>query len=820
MKFSFKWLKEYVDIDISAEELADRLSLAGQEIESLEEVGAQLRNVVSGRIDKIEAHPDADKLVVCQISDGKSQHQIVTGAKNVFEGAIVPVALPGANLVGGLKIRESKLRGVQSNGMLCSEAELGVAEDAEGIWILPEDTPLGVDFIDYADLHDWVLELGILPNRGDCQSVIGLAREIAVILGKELRYPEISFSTTKIDSPLSLKTDSTAFCPLYLGRTLQNVSDGKSPLWMQRRLQLSDIRPISCIVDISNYVLLEWGQPLHTFDARKLTGSVIQIRAAKKGEKITTLDGEARDLSEDNVIIADDSGAIAVAGVMGGQSTEIEGPAINAAAEGPSASAEGYRGTVFLEAAYFNPTSVRRSAHFLGLRSESSSRFEKGVDINGVRVASDRACQLLQELCGAEVSDTLIELKDENSPLFSTKEVEFSADKINRLLGSDYSLETMTSILDTLGFDVSKIKGKGNERIIVPTWRANDITEWPCLAEEVARIKGFDDIPTTVNTSFVPSEPTAKSITLGTELERFFINRGATQLNSFPMISAKEISALGLSVSQNLTLQNPINPEEAVMRPSLLPSLLKAVSFNLKRQVKDMTFVEFGKTYLEGDDSDHAGVREERHCDAIFCGASSSNVYTKEDEPHYALNFLKLKGLASDAIASLGIDGVTFQESTLSYYHPIRQLELQIDNVTVGHLGTLHPQIAKEFKISEDVIHLHINVSSLLTITQEPPVFNEISKFPSTRRDIAILAPKDLPYADIEAAIQKYKPKTVSSFFLFDSFESEKIGNDKKSLAFAFVYNVLDRTLEDDEVNNAHQRFSDFLTKQLPISIR
>ncbi len=745
MKYSFKWLCEFVKIDLTPQQLADRLSLAGQEVEAVIPVGEKLSGIVVGKIEKIEKHPNADKLVVTQVFDGKERYQICTAATNVFEGAVIPVSLPGSVLNSGLQIKPAKLRGVDSNGMLCSEVELGVADESQGIWILPNDTPLGIDFIDYAHLKDTILDIAILPNRGDCQSIYGMAREVAAILNLPLKKPDCSINAAPGDSDISVEIADKEGCPHYTGRLIKTIKQNPTPLWMKRKLQLSGIRPISLIVDITNYVLLELGQPLHAFD-RKSLGNKIVVRRANASEKMVTLDGDERTLSPEILLICDGDRPVAAAGVMGAKNSEINDGTTD----------------VFLEAAYFQPGRIRKGRTVLGLRTESSIRFEKGVDPQGVVMASDRAAHLMQELAGGSV------VGQPKTIEWPKKIIPFSSEQINKLLGAAIPESEMVSILGRLGFEYKEAS------MIVPSWRQLDIQEWPCLAEEVARVWGFEKIGTPL-----PSPPAPLPGGEG-RFESLLLDYGFYQVCTFPMIEAHD-------QDPGLALRNPIAPEESVMRASMLPSHVKVLEFNRKRQVEQLRIFEIGKVFK--------GQDEETHLSALWMGGC---------------DFLELKGLVENIVGD-----VVFGECRSVELHPKKALSVNGD---LGVVGFVHPSLLRRYDLDGDVGYISLNLAKMPAAKKK--TFRPIPKFPSTRRDIALLTPRSLKYAEIEKVILENKPKWVKEFFLFDVFESEKIGKENKSLAFAFIYQDPERTLSDEEVNGAHQQFSATLKEKLPVSIR
>lgn len=793
MKFSYKWLCDYIDIGLTADELADRLTLAGHEVEGIEHIGAQIKGIITGKIESITKHPDADRLVVTQLFDGKNRHQIVTGANNISEGDIVPISLPGAVIANGMELKATKLRGIESFGMLCSETELGISDESAGIWILPEDTPVGVDFVEYAQLQDSILDVSILPNRGDCMSIYGLAREISAILDIPLKSVETSYKTEKSDDSFAILVESPTQCPFYLGHILQKVENNASPLWMVRRLELMGIRSISLSVDITNYVLLEMGQPFHAFDLDKLSSTTVRVCQAKNDQTFTTLDEQERKLTENDLIICDDTKPIAIAGVMGGASTEVTGNTQN----------------IFLESAFFDPVSIRRTANRLALRTESAIRFEKTLDIEGIHKASDRALHLFYTLGNATILRSESLFKNPTYSLYNDVEIPFSADEINTLLGTSIEEKSMKNALSRLGIEIK------SKKAVVPSWRRHDLEEMPCIAEEVSRLVGFDEIPSTLPQFFTLGEEEEVLTKYQRRLTDFFVSNGFSQTNTFTLISESDIENCTLSKAVP-ELQNPLTVEESFMRPDMLPSLLKVAKHNYTRQMNNIRLFESGNVYWTNGD----GPQQRRVISGIFIGDTQDKPYTQTTIKAASGSFFDIKGLVENALSALRVDVSFDTEDKKSYLHPQQQAQGMYGKDVVAVLGKLHPLVAKAYDIVDDVYYFYIEIETISKLFIPTPQYKSIAKFPWTRRDIAFLAPNTLSYSDIEAAIRKYKPKLVKEFYLFDLFESESIGDDKRSLGVAFIYQNPDATLSDDKVNKSHDRFSQFLLEQLPISIR
>lgn len=797
MKFSLNWLKEFVDIDISVDELTQKLTFAGFEVEGITHFGHELSHIVTGKIQKIEKHPNADKLLITQIWDGQTTHQIVTGASNVFEGAIVPASLVGATLCGGFQIKKSILRGIESNGMLCSEKELGLAEESSGIWILPQDTPIGVDIVNYLQLRDTVIDVSILPNRGDAQSILGLAREIAVILDKPLRFPSIQIHEIFDSSTvIPIEVQAPELCPKYTARIIRDIVIKPSPFWMQQRLKVSGIRPINNIVDITNYVLLELGQPLHAFDLAYLDGPSIVVRTATNRETIQTLDGVTRSLNTDTLLICDANKPVALAGIMGGSNSEIKPNTQN----------------ILIESAFFKPTCIRKTETQLGLRSESSIRFEKGVDFDLVETASNRTAALIQDLANGKVIAGLQSKIYSESSFNCKKKIPFQADGINRILGTNFATDMMVALLQKLGFQFNN----DQTEIIVPSYRQNDISELPCLAEEIARMIGLDAIPLKYPDKFVLMKSESRLEQLIKTAQTTIKGLGFFEIRTFSMISEKDIQA-AFQPDQFLKLKNPLSPEESVMRPHLLASGLKVVGYNLNRQMSNLKLFEIGKVFIPETADTH---REELMFQTLATGKIMPQGFMPSEKQDNDIDFRYLKGIVERFFETLSYADIAFESTTQSYLHPIQSSQIKINGISVGELGFVHPTVCDQYDISVPVGFISINLTQLEKLQTTKKKFKVFSRFPAIRRDFAMLVPKTLTYSQIETAILENKPKLLKEFYLFDYFVSEKIGADKQSIAMAFIYQSDTETLTDDKINGVHDAFSKRLQQKLPIEMR
>ncbi|RAP32286.1 phenylalanine--tRNA ligase subunit beta [Candidatus Marinamargulisbacteria bacterium SCGC AG-414-C22] len=791
MKFPLSWLKEYVDINLEPTALAEKLTMAGLEVDDVDHIGALISGIITVKINTIKPHPNADKLVITECFDGKSTHTVVTGAHNITEGDIVPLALPGSTIASGMTLKPVALRGVDSFGMLCSEKELGASDESAGIWILDNTTPLGVNFEEYACLKDTIFDIAILPNRGDCQSIYGLAREIAALTQQKLHPIDTHIKTVATKQPFSVTVTEPELCPLYIGRHVAGIKHVTSPLIIQRRLQLAGIRPIDFIVDVTNYVLLECGQPLHAFDAQKCTSNSFKIATDKTKTHVTTLDGNKRVVDPGMLLIYNDTPA-AIAGVMGCANTEVS----NTTTE------------IFLEAAYFDSKHVRKNGTTLGLRTESSIRFEKGINIDSVDLASQRACHLLQRYADAQITKDTCIVKHTSDYRFQQQAIPFNVDHINNFLGSSFTTSEMTHILTTLGFIFSSKK----DEVTVPVWRIQDVKEWPCLAEEIARLIGFDRIPATLPAAFTIQDEEAPEQYLVERFQTYFVDNGFLQSCTYPMISEKEFESFtNTKPTTHHLLQNPISPELACLRSSLLPSLTRIIDYHVTRQMSSCQFFEIGKVFAD----DHT---EHQQLGLITVGDYHTNAVTDAQKKCNLAPFAYLKGHIENLFQKLGLQLTFKQQQAPSWAHPTQWINLCLGKKIIGTLALLHPSVVQN--VTTDVCYLECLLDPLFTLQQTDTCYQPFSRFPSTRRDLSILVDKTVHFADIETVIKQYKHKLLKHYFLFDCFESEKLGSDKKSMAIGFIYQDDKGTCSDDKINSIHTRLTDRLTSELSLQIR
>tara|TARA_Y100000389_G_C17469568_1_gene529071 strand:+ start:510 stop:2837 length:2328 start_codon:yes stop_codon:yes gene_type:complete len=759
MKYSIAWLSEYVSIHVPPEALADRLCMAGFEVESLVSIGESLRGITTGKIIDIQPHPQADRLVITQISTGDATHQIVTGATNIAVDNIVPVSLPGAVLANGTCIQAQPLRGIDSYGMLCSEVELGVSDSASGIWILPEDTPIGIDFIAYASLTDTLLDISILPNRGDALSIIGLAREIATITQETVHYPIVEQpvgSGTDVSLLVDIKSNH---CTAYQASSL-SVWVGPSPIWMQRRLTLCDIKPINNVVDITNYVLLEMGQPMHAFDAQQLKSKEIEVRQANHHESITLLDGQSIQLTQDDMVISTDQSPIALAGVMGGVTSSIQ----------PTTT------QIVLESAQFQPTPIRRTAKRYNCRTDSAIRFEKSIDPCAYTRATDRAIGLLIAHASALYKSTVTQATSTYMPRI----IAWSSADINAILGTELPQVLMIQYLESLGFSVTESTAS------VPSWRHADVTGLPDLAEEIVRCYGIDQIE---NTPLRIVGPMGENPNHAVDtLKNQWANLGFSEAVCMPMIAQSDCDHVGIDPEFRVCVQNPISSEESVMQPHGLPALLRVAAHNWHHQQQHIRLFECTTVFKRTA----SGYHEASICHGIMLGS---------------VDFFELKRMLTSVCPALNYQ--VFAEPP-TYFHPGQSACLT--GPTTGECGIVHPRVAHAYDLPVVAYW-----SFALPIQTTPPVYQPFSRYPSSTRDIALVIPKTTQYADLVTSIQSLGISDLASVSLFDYFEStEKLGHSVKSLGLSLTYQSHKKTLEDGRINRMHDRIIQHLLDQFP----
>lgn len=797
MRVSINWLREFVEFDQTPDQLADTLTMLGLEIESIESMAEGVSDIKVGQIKSIEPHPDADRLVICKTDVGENEPlQIVCGAKNMSVGDRVPTAVVGGSLPG-FKIGKRKMRGIQSHGMMCSAKELGLGEDHDGLLILDPSLEIGADAIQLLGIDDTVLDIEITPNRGDWAGMIGIARELAAHLQVPLTLPDDSLQESgESASDLSSVTiEDPDLCPRYAGRVLRNVTVAKSPPWLCQRLIAAGQRPINNIVDITNYVLMETGQPLHGFDFDKLAENRIVVRRANDGETIKTLDGEDRKLTNDMLVIADANSPVAIAGVMGGAESEV---------------GEGSQ-RVFLESAYFLPASIRKTSRSLNLISEASTRFQRGADADMVVYAANRAAKLMAEIAGAEIHQSVL---DQYPNPTQSRNVQLRFDRTNAMLGTDIGEKEQRQILTNLGFDEQDASPE-SATYAVPK-RRHDVAHEADLIEEVARLYGFDNLPTTLPSVHPRQEVIAPGAAIERNLRAHLVSLGLTELSSltFSSDAAIEQTKLQFESSRLVRLQNPLSERHAIMRPSLVPGMLEAISRNERHGIDHIRLFEMGPTFTTDDSSELA--IESPHAVIGLQGPRVAPNWHGENSP---IDIYDIKGIAEEILEHAGIE-VEFRHTEIAPFAAGQCAEIETADNVIGYLGLIDPVVAKNFGIAKPVYLLDLNISSMLTQGQEPNTYEPVPKFPPALLDLAVVVEIDTPADNIRIAAEKAGGKRLKKVEIFDVYTGEQVDEGKKSIALKLVFQVPDRTLTDKETGKDCDKIKAALANEFGATLR
>ena len=797
MLLSRKWLNEFVGIDANDHDFSEDMTLSGSKVEVTEVEGAEISNVVVGRVEEIVRHENSDHMWICQVDVGEGElTQIVTGAQNVKKGDLVPVAKHNSTLPGGIHIKKGKLRGETSNGMLCSFKELGLdnrdfpAAYEDGIWILSDDPELaglevGQDICSAVGLNDHVVEFEITPNRPDCLSVIGLAREAAVTYGKELTLHE---PVVKGEGPgnlfelLDVETPADDLCPRYTARMVRNVKIGPSPKWMRERLRASGVRPINNIVDITNYVMLEYGQPMHAFDYRYVKGGKIVVRRAEDGETLTTLDGNVRNLNSSMLVIADDTRAVGLAGIMGGENSEIVEDTVD----------------VVFESANFNGTCIRRTALSLGMRTEASAKFEKGLDILNTLPAVNRACELVEMLGAGEVLDGVIDILNY---VPQPKTLKLRPEKINALLGTEIDAPEMCRILTALGFGVD------GDDITVPSWRG-DVEHYSDLAEEVARFFGYNQIPTTAMRGVTTQGGYSKEQLMERNLGSVCRSMGFDEIITYSFISPTYYDKIRWAADDprrnSMKIMNPLCEDTSIMRTTVLPSMLEILTRNYNYRNKSAHLYELGPTYFLRED----GLADEPKI-------LSLGLYGPNE------SFFTLKGAVETILASIRAEKVTFEtEQTNPSYHPGRCAKVYVNSQEIGVLGQIHPLVTANYGVDTELFCAELKFDALFAARGADPVYAPLPKFPAVTRDIAVLVDAAITVGALEDCILSAAKGLLKDVKLFDIYNGANLPKGKKSVAFNLILRADDRSLTAQEADDEVKAVLEALEKDLGATLR
>lgn len=804
------WLKDYTDVPVSIDNFCERMIMSGSNLESVQNYGQGIKGVLVGKITKIDPHPNADKLVICRVDIGEKEvRNIVTGAKNVFEGAIVPVALSGSHIPGplhgqakeegGVTLESGEIRGVLSDGMLCSCGELGFEDKViplfhkDGIWILNDiiDEPLlGRDFAELMELENQVVDFEITPNRPDCLSMIGMARESGATFQREVNIPKVELKANTGDSNdfIKIEIKKPELCRRYVARIVTDVNIKQSPWWLQKRLMLAGMRPINNIVDITNFVMLEFGEPIHAFDIREIEGGKILVDTSEKGEIFTTLDGTKRLLPEDTLMIKDGVKSIGIAGIMGGINSEIVHDTK----------------TILIEGANFNADSIRASSKKIGLRTEASSRFEKGMDANLCKLAVDRVASLMEELGAGKAMTKDIDVYP--TPM-EAKPTTIRVSRISNIMGVPLTSELVKSILTRLEMQV---KGEGDTLTVTPPTVRQDLEREIDYVEEIARIYGYDQLPVTVakGNSAAEKSESRQLIDLAKET---LCSLGINEIQTYSFVSPKGVDMIKLPKEAKerefVTLVNPLGEENSVMRTLLTPNMLEVLARNYTRNIEQAKAFELGNTFRRIESSEDGLPKEELALVLASYGKSE--------------NFFTIKGILSQLFVKLGIPQAEYRASKgRGTYHPGRCAEILINNTIIGTIGEVHPEVAKAYGIDTRVYLFELSFDALISHANIKRVYTPLAKYPSISRDIALLVTEDTQVGEIEKTIRAYASNLLEDVHLFDVYRGDQVEEGKKSCAFALTYRAKDRTLKEKEVNSIHQEVLNALKEEVNAVLR
>ncbi|HVO84492.1 MAG TPA: phenylalanine--tRNA ligase subunit beta [Syntrophobacteria bacterium] len=801
MLVSLKWLRTHVRCDAPAEEIASRLTMAGLEVEALSGRDLGLSRVIVGRILGISPHPRAASLRICEVDGGNRTYQVVCGAPNLAPGQTAPLALEGARLADGTEIHSAEVRGVLSEAVLCSEAELGLGDDAGGIMNLPAGLNPGRPLVEALDLADQILEVSITPNRGDCLSVLGIAREVSALFGAPWTPPDITLQETgpPVESLASVIIQDPDLCPRYAARVVRNVKVGLSPLWLRQRLQAHGIRAINCIVDVTNYVMLEQGQPLHAFDYDRLEGNRIVVRRARPGESFTTLDSQNHTLRRDMLLICDAARGVALAGIMGGLNSEITPETTN----------------VLIESAYFQPIGIRRTAKALNLGSESSYRFERGVDPEGVINALDRAAQLMVELGSGELARGRLDVYP--VPI-RRQSIQLRVSKCVRFLGLDVSQAEICRLLASIHLPVRIIDDDSLE-VVPPPFRS-DLTREVDLMEEVARLAGFDRIPSTLPSALVTATKPPRTQTFREVAKEALVGLGFSETISFSFISRQATEKLRIPPDDrrfhHLPIRNPLTEEQAVLRTSLIPSMLEAAARNQRQRKLNVRLFELSKVFFPRGSEE---LPEERF---NLCGLlSGTRRPASWNDPSEPVDFFDLKGVAEALMDRVGASELRWRHtSAVPFLRPEAAAEIDIAGANAGVLGEVRAEVLEAFEVKGPAFIVDLDFDLLEEKATDRKTFRPLPRFPEVNRDLAIVVSEDLSAQRVLDFLAEHRPEHCESVLLFDCYRGNQVGAGRKSLAYRITYRSPERSLTDEEVNGIHTRVTEKVLAAFEATLR
>lgn len=796
MLISLDWLKQYVDIKEDIKQLENTLTMIGQEVEATDIQGENLGNVVVGQVVEYGRHPEAEKLTLLKVDiGGEEPLQIVCGAPNHKLGDKVVVATIGAVLPGDFKIKKSKIRGVESQGMLCSEVELGLGEDGDGIIILPEDAPIGVEYREYVGLNDVVFELEITPNRPDCLSHIGIAREVAAYYGRKVKYPDYTLNEiieSINNSHVATRIEDRERCKRFAGRIIKNITVGESPEWLKTRVRSMGLKPINNVVDATNFILFEYNQPLHAYDIEKINGKQIIVRAALPGEKVLTLDGIERELNNGELVIADTDKILGIAGIMGGEDSKVT---------------EDTK-TIFLEVAYFTPENIRKTSKRLGVSSDSSYRFERGVDIENIPEVLDRAAALIAELTGGEVLHGVL---DKYTEKYEKIEIPLNIKKLRTFMGKDIESDIVGKILTNLGLG---IKTLDQETLLVtpPSYRG-DLYRTEDLYEEVIRIYGFENIEDKMPVEDITPGKKDEGIAIVDKAKNILASIGLQEVINYSFIAREAIKLLGVT-TPTMEITNPISEDMAVMRPTLVYSLLCNLRDNLNRNQNNLRFFEVSKIFVPGED----GLAiEDYRVGIALAGRDNKSLWNPKPE---AYDFYSLKGFVEKFLEYMGINRYQLERSSNANFHPGRSADIKIGKVVIGTFGEIHPEVAEAMDIKRERAYIaELDLTKMMQYMGATVKYEKIVKYPEVTRDLAIVLDRDILVGAMMNDIKK-SSNFIESVELFDIYQGDKIDGDKKSVAISIVLRKKDGTLEEKEINTTVEKILEIIAKNYKGEIR
>jgi len=789
MKFSEQWLREWVNPSIDTDTLLSQITMAGLEVDGVEPVAGEFSGVIIGEVLSVDKHPEADKLSVCQVSDGSETYQVVCGADNVRTGLKVPFAKIGAVLPGNFKIKKAKLRGLESYGMLCAESELGLADSSEGLMELAKLAPTGECIRDFLGLDDQMIEVDLTPNRSDCLSISGLAREVGVLNKVSVKQPDAVPVSAVMSETFPIRLEDSGGCPKYLGRVIKGVDVSRpTPLWMKEKLRRSGLRSIDPVVDVTNFIMLEQGQPMHAFDLDRLSGSIV-VRRADENEKLNLLDGQEVCLRNDTLVIADENSALAIAGIMGGEASGVRPETRN----------------IFLECAFFNPVAIAGKARSYGLHTDSSHRFERGVDYQLQQDAIERATQLLIDIVGGEPGP--VTEQSDASHLPNSGTVRLREHKVESLLGVKIATAEIEEILTRLGLEIVE-RESGAWVFKVPSYRF-DIAIEPDLIEELARIYGYNNLPRTTAMGSLTLQPHDEALFDVEYLADRLVSLGYQEAITYSFVEASLQQQINPK-EKSIALANPISSDLAEMRTSLWPGLLKALAYNQNRQQSHVKFFETGLKFVKSEE----GIIQSRMLSGVVSGPAHSENWCNDKRP---IDFFDVKANLESLLYPID-PGVHFEKAENAALHPGQSAQIVKQGEVIGYLGAVHPKLQKNLDLNGPVYMFELCLEK--TVQGQVPHFSEVSKFPEVRRDLAILIDSDVSYSEVEAVVRKNAGNDLVGLLAFDVYSGSHLDDGIKSLGLGLIWQRVDRTLNDEEITRTFEEIVSALSARFDAKLR